>query len=224
MSDGRVIRAAADQIHAVQARAAHPREIAGVLTPDSEASRAAEALCRSSSTRTLYAHAVRSYVFAALLAANDGLRVDQEALYVAAVLHDIGLTQPFDRPTEPFERVSAEVASGLVAHHGWPEVRRYELARSIVLHMAAEVSSDETSESQALEAGVSLDVTGRRLDAIEDAVVAAVLQELPRGAFKRDFTALIEREAARKPQSQTASLARIGLLERIGAAPFDDTA
>jgi hypothetical protein len=87
----------------------------------------------------LYAHAVRSYVFAALLA------------------HDIGLTPDYEQPVAPFEQVSADIAVGLSARFGWPSERRETLADAIVLHIAAEVGADESPEARALEAGVAVD-------------------------------------------------------------------
>jgi HD superfamily phosphodiesterase len=201
----------------------HPIEIAGIRPPDSKAAQAAERLCREASSWLLYAHSVRSYVYASLLASSDGRQVNDEALYVGCILHDIGLTPRYEQPTQPFEEVSAAVATSLMAEQGWEDMRRAALGRAIVLHMAAEIGSSELPESHALEAGVALDVTGRRLADLDHAVVAEVLRVLPRGPFKRDFTALIEREAERKPRSATALGTRRGLLDRIGTAPFDDT-
>jgi hypothetical protein len=147
----------------------------------------------------LYAHAVRSYVFAALLARHDRMHVDDEALYVGCVLHDIGLTPDYEQPVAPFEQVSADIAVALAGRFGWPSERRETLADAIVLHMAAEVGADESPEARALEAGVAVDCTGRRLDDIAAPAVAEVLRQLPRGPFKRDFAALLKQEATRQP-------------------------
>jgi hypothetical protein len=196
--------------------------IAGVVVPDSAVANEAERLWRAASPAALYRHGVRSYVFACLLAAADGLAVDHEALYVACILHDIGLTLEFESLTSPFEQVSADIADRLTAHHAWAEQRRHDVRRSIVLHLAAEVLSSEPPEAQALEAGVALDVTGRRLSALDPAAVVATLRLLPRTSFREVFTALMEQEAARKPHSQTAALMRGGLAGRLDAAPFAD--
>ena len=63
-------------------------------------------------------HAVRSYVFATLLAARDGIGSDQELLYVGCVLHDIGLTPRFADPVRAFEHVSADTCAQLVERPG----------------------------------------------------------------------------------------------------------
>jgi hypothetical protein len=87
--------------------------VAGVRVPDSDAARAAERLSREASPRTLYAHAVRSFLYASLLAKRDRERVDEEALYVGCVLHDIGLTSAHEHlsrfPRGPFKREFSEL-------------------------------------------------------------------------------------------------------------------
>jgi HD domain len=110
----------------------------------------------------LYGHALRSYFFAALLAARDGMRYDAELLYVGCVLHDIGLTPRFADPIRPFEHVSADTCAELVERHGWALPRRYRLHRAVVLHMAPTLPPAEEAEVHLLEAGVACDVTGAR--------------------------------------------------------------
>jgi HD superfamily phosphodiesterase len=199
-------------------------ELAGVRLPESASAQAAERLCRAASQRVLYAHAMRSYLFAALLARHDGMRVDQEALFVGCVLHDIGLTSAYEHPVRPFEYVSADVAVDLTVPFGWSQARRDLLHRAIVLHMASEVDASESPEARALEAGVALDVTGHRLHDLDERARREILRRLPRGSFKRDFTAVMQREAARKPGCAADALTQTGLLERIRSAPFQDSA
>jgi hypothetical protein len=101
----------------------------------------------------LYAHALRSYFFACLLGSADGLRFDEELLYVGCVLHDVGLTPAYDEPVRSFEYVGADVAAELAERHGWALDRRHTLHRSIVLHMAPSISPTELPEVLLLEAG-----------------------------------------------------------------------
>lgn len=197
------------------------RVVAGITLPDSEVASAAERLSREASDRMLYAHAVRTYLFAALLARHDGMLVDAEALYVGCVLHDIGLTPSYDDPVEAFEHVSADVAVDLTGSFGWEPERRSNVHRAIVLHMAEEVAESESPEARALEAGVALDVTGSRLAEVDERACGEILRHFPRGPFKRDFARLIQREAERKPRCAAAALTKLGLLDRIRMAPFE---
>ena len=197
--------------------------VAGIRVPDSDVARDAERLSREASPPFLYAHAIRSFFFASLLARRDGQRVDEEALYVGCVLHDIGLTPSHGHHSRPFEYVSADVAVDLSAEFAWPEPRRNELRRAIVLHMAAEVGASETAEARLLHAGVALDVTGHRLADVDALAQREILRRFPRGPFKREFAALMREEAERKPGCAAATLVKRGLIERIEASPFPDT-
>jgi hypothetical protein len=193
--------------------------LADVWVPDSAAAAEAERLARAESSPMLYGHALRSYFFAALLAARDGIDYDQELLYVGCVLHDIGLTPRFADPIRPFELVGADACAELVERHGWALGRRYRLHRAVVLHMAPTLPPAEEAEVLLLEAGVACDVTGARSREVSGRAVEELLARYPRAGFKREFTQLLRSEAARKPLSHAALLLQ-GLQERIAGAPF----
>ena len=197
-------------------------DIEGVRIPDSRAAKEAERLCHQESSPMLYAHALRSYYFAALLGRSDGLGFDEELLYVGCVLHDIGLTTTYDDPVRSFEYVSADVAAELAAKHRWALARRYTLHRSIVLHMAAEISPVELPEVLLLEAGVACDVSGTRAGEISRRVVSEIVARYSRADFKQEFGAILAREAHRKPNCSAALLLEHGLRRRIDEADLPD--
>ena len=203
--------------------AAGPRHdlgrLADIRVPDSAAAADAERLACAESSPMLYGHALRSYFYAALLAARDGMRYDQELLYVGCVLHDIGLTPRFADPIRPFEHVSADTCAELVERHGWALPRRYRLHRAVVLHMAPTLPPAEDTEVLLLEAGVACDVTGARSREVSARAIDELLTRYPRAGFKREFTQLLRSEAARKPLTHAALLLQ-GLEERIAEAPF----
>jgi hypothetical protein len=194
----------------------------GASVPDRDPARAAEELCREVSAWILYAHCLRSYLFAVLLGREDGMSHDEEALYVACLLHDVGLTPAYDDPIRPLEHVSADVAVSPASSRGWPTERQDNVHRAMVLHVAAEVAASESPESILLSAGVSCDVTGTRVEEVERRARDEILHRLPPGPFKRGFAGMMRREAARKPQCAAAALIDGGLLDRIAAAPFDE--
>jgi hypothetical protein len=193
--------------------------LADVRVPDSAAAAEAERLARAESSPMLYGHALRSYFFAALLAARDGIDYDQELLYVGCVLHDIGLTPRFADPVRPFEHVSADTCAELAERHGWALPRRYRLHRAVVLHMAPTLPPAEEAEVLLLEAGVACDVTGARSREVSARAIEELLARYPRAGFKREFTRLLRSEATRKPLSHAALLLK-GLQERIADAPY----
>lgn len=197
-------------------------DIGGVRAPESRAAVEAEELCRRESSPMLYAHALRSYYFAALLGRRDGLGFDEELLYVGCVLHDIGLTPAYDDPVRSFEHVSADVAAELAERHRWALARRYTLHRSIVLHMAPEISPVELPEVLLLEAGVACDVSGARVHEIPRRVLNEIVARYSRVDFKREFGAALGREASRKPDCSAALLFGRGLRRRIEEADLPD--
>jgi SAM-dependent methyltransferase len=95
-----------------------------ILPPDGAVSRAAEALAAEVSEPWLFNHSARAYLWARLLLPD--LRFDDEAVYVALMLHDLGLTQAFmDRSGEEvcFTRPAAREAHRLTRSMGWEERR-----------------------------------------------------------------------------------------------------
>src|ERR1041384_5828785 len=67
-----------------------------VVVPDSKLAHDALALCRDTSDEWLVEHCVRSYLFGAGLGVRAAITFDPEILYVAALLHDLGITQRFE--------------------------------------------------------------------------------------------------------------------------------
>ena len=71
----------ADQARPLAAGTRHDLgRLADIRVPDSAAAAEAERLARAESSPMLYGHALRSYFYAALLAARDGMRYDEELL------------------------------------------------------------------------------------------------------------------------------------------------
>ncbi|MGH8835820.1 MAG: HD domain-containing protein [Actinomycetes bacterium] len=173
------------------------------------------------SSVALYNHAVRSYVLGAAYAEARGLDFDTELFYVAALLHDLGLTVPFDSLALPFEEAGGHVAQVLTAGFGWPMQRRDHAAEVIVLHMRDDVSADEDVESHLLQVGTSADVSGLRVAEFDPQFVADLLSECPRLGFGAEFLRLVTDQAERKPASAAAELVASGVAARIAANPLE---
>src|SRR5947207_401709 len=72
---------------------AFPAGVAGVRLVNSNIARAATQLTRSVSPPYLFNHAVRTFLFGSLIGRALGQRFDKEVLYLACILHDLGLTE-----------------------------------------------------------------------------------------------------------------------------------
>ena len=192
----------------------------GMPVPDSRLAQRARALLLDSEPAYLVNHSIRAYAWAVGLAEHDRVAFDPEILYVAALLHDIGLVAPYDRGG-CFELDGALAARDFALGHGEPPGRAEAIHDVIALHMAAELPPDAAAEVSLLWDSTGVDVTGYRLADVRAALVAPVLAAYPRLEFKRGFAALFVDQAARKPHCRVAEMVSSGKLEAIAAAPFE---
>ncbi|MFE0578101.1 HD domain-containing protein [Streptomyces sp. NPDC058874] len=190
-------------------------------TLDTTSARAALEIASEYADTALLNHSVRSYAFGARYAQDHGLEYDRELFYVAALLHDLGLTAPFDSHTLPFEEAGGHVARVLTAGLGWPADRRARAEEIIVLHMRDDVSAAQDAESHLLQVGTSADVSGLRLAEFAPAFTARLLAAHPRAGFGPAFTALVQDQAERKPGCAAAAYVAGGAATRIAANPLD---
>jgi hypothetical protein len=188
--------------------------------PDSRLARQAEDLIRAVQPLFLTNHAFRSHFFAVALADRDRVGFDTELLYVASLLHDVGLVEEFDTGA-CFEEDGAAAATRLASLEGWPPERCEALAEAIRLHVATEVELADGPEAFLLWHSTALDVGGDRHGDVSPPTVSAVLATYPRLDFKEGFTELIADQAARKPGCWAASAMLGGIRDRIAAAPFE---
>jgi hypothetical protein len=193
-----------------------------LVLPRSEVAAAAATLSLDASPGFLANHAFRSFAWGAWFGRRDGIEFDAESLWVASVLHDIGLTDAA-RASACFEVDGGEAAAAFLRQHGAAEETIETVRRAIILHMQPAVSPDEGPTAFLLDAGVSYDVSGRRYEELDAAFRESVLERFPRLDFKRRFTALIAAEADRKPDCLAATyMTEYGLPQRIAAAPFPE--
>lgn len=171
--------------------------------PDTHASRACASLSRDASEDFLANHQIRSYLWGQLLARRHGIQIDHEAVFVSAVLHDIGLTDRF-RGEGCFEEVGGAAAARFLEGLGWSAERAAGVKRNIVLHMEQSVPLDAGADAHVLDIGVSCDVTGRRLDEIDVIDRQRALAAYPRLQLKRRLTDALRRDAAARPDCATA--------------------
>ena len=189
--------------------------------PQTPAAKAARSVADRYYTPALLNHCVRSYLWATTYAAAHGVAFDDELLYVAAMLHDIGLTPAFDSHRLPFEEAGGELAWVFGVAAGWPADRAARALEIIVAHMRADVSSTADPESHLLQVATGWDVVGRRPEEFPEQARTELLARYPRQGFGGEFVACFEDQASRKPDSAAAaSIANDGA-RRIRANPLE---
>ncbi|MFJ4467900.1 HD domain-containing protein [Streptomyces sp. NPDC089424] len=189
--------------------------------PDTAASAAALELASAYQSPALLNHSVRAYLWAAARAAAQGIDVDSELLYVAALLHDMGLVSEFDNHTLSFEVAGGHVARVFGAGAGWPAERRERLAEVIVRHMWPDVDVSLDPEGHVLCRATALEIVGRDADDFAPEFRAEVLGRHPRLGLATEFLTCFQDQARRKTDSSAAGAVRSGLQARMADNPLD---
>jgi hypothetical protein len=158
------------------------------------------------------------------IAGEEGVEYDEEAFYVAALTHDLGLTERFrghDPRAACFSLDSAAAARDVVARHEWPGPRADTVAESITLHLNAHVPPALGAEAYLLQLGAAVDVTGYRFGDVERGTRSAILDRHPRHSMKEEFARLMDEEVRVHPDSRPAFFTqRLGFKRMIERAPF----
>jgi hypothetical protein len=195
-------------------------QLADVPVPVTPTTRAAHQVVSRFSAPALVNHCVRSYLFAASRAALDDLSVDHEVLYVASLLHDLGLEGVFDSHLLPFEEAGGSVAWAFAAGAGWPPAQCDHTAAVIVAHMRG-TNPAVDPEGHVLDLATGLDISGRGRDHWPLELQREIVARYPRLDLASRFTACIVDQAVRKPWSQAAVAVEDGIAARLADNPLD---
>ncbi|MBI5322444.1 HD domain-containing protein [Bradyrhizobium sp.] len=180
-----------------------PKEIAGVRVPDTSLVLGAIRLAREVSSPLLFNHCIRTFVFGSLIAEKHSVKYDAEVACVAAVLHDLGLTDHAHGPRR-FEVEGADAAKRFALKHEMSEEKAEIVWDAIALHTASGISIEKRMEIALTQIGASVDVFGRGLESISESGLKAVLEQFPRLDFKNGFLELLTRSWSSKPPMVTA--------------------
>jgi hypothetical protein len=166
-------------------------------------------------------HTIRSYLWGAMYGTAHGIAFDDELYYVAAVLHDIGLTEPFDSHKLPFEEAGGQLAWVFGVAADWPAERAARVSQIIVLHMRDSVAPADDPESHMLQVATNWEVAGRQPEEFPPDARAEILARYPRLGFGAEFLACFEDQARRKPTSAAAASVDKDAAARIAANPLE---
>jgi hypothetical protein len=193
--------------------------------PDSHLARAADERVRELSHPGLYAHCIRSWLFASLFADRDRVEHDGELLYLACVLHDLGLTEAHDRrdpSAECFAVEGARAAQRVLCAQGESADRARVVGEAIMLHLNISVPARLGAEAHLLHKGVWLDVAGRSAHRLHPHVLREIVRRWPRDELAESLFAANAAQANARPGSRAAFIQALpGAARVIAANPLD---
>lgn len=196
-------------------------QAARLTAPVTVLTRAAEERARQVLPLTLLNHSYRTYFFGRALGEIEGLDVDCELLFAAAMLHDVGLVDPPGDAdfTLTGSRLAREVAEDVGLSTAATEIMR----TAITMHHSPGVQLSSGPVAYLLSAGAAVDVIGLRSWELPGDTVAEAVRAHPRADFKNAFRAAFRQEAARVPRGRARFLNRYGAFSAaIRFAPFDE--
>jgi HD superfamily phosphodiesterase len=161
--------------------------IADIVIPDSPLVREVTEFIREAENDLLFDHSRRVFLFGALQGRRRGLKPDLELLYVGAMFHDLGLTQPYRTSNLRFEVDGANAARDFLLERGVDEAAARAVWLGIALHTTPGVPEFLEPEIALVTAGVETDVLGIGRNDLAPEAIAAVTAAHPRPAFKRQI-------------------------------------
>ena len=139
-------------------------------------------LVRSTESQPIAEHSIRSFLFARLFAEHEGALTDaaydEELLFAATVMHDLGLGE-HARGHARFEVEGADLAAGVLRKHGVGEADVDRVWEAIALHSSHGLAERRGLLTYLTYKGVFIDV-GRLADAVADALRMEVLNAYPK--------------------------------------------
>src|SRR4029450_4328887 len=161
---------------------------------------------RASESQAILDHSIRSFLFARLLAAEEGCLndagYDEDLLFAATVMHDLGLGEHAAGEAR-FEVEGADLAAAVLSQHGVAEPDIDQVWGAIALHFSfrhppppAGIADRRGLLTSLTHKGVFIDA-GRITDAVADRLRQEVLTAFPRPAGDRSIVDAIVAHAAR---------------------------
>src|SRR6266480_2212157 len=178
------------------------------------------ALVRSTESRPIVDHSIRTFLFARLLAEHEGClndaAYDEELLFAATVMHDLGLGEQAPGQAR-FEVEGADLAAAVLREHGVAEADVDRVWEAIALHSSIGLAERRGLLTYLTYKGVFIDV-GRLADAIADGLRREVLNGYPKpteGAYIADaIVAHARRSPAAAPPGSLAAYLLLQQRER----------
>jgi hypothetical protein len=206
-----------------RARALDRLALERITYPDSACANSALEKVRALASPAVTNHSLRTFIWGSLLGQLDGKRWDPEVLFVASMVHDLGLTEALHGSCRGARCFTLDGVNGVPEVFAQTSPERAErMRRAVLLHLNIAVPGAVHGwEAHYLQAGAALDVVGQRHDELPRATVEATLKLHPRLNLKDELVTWVRREARLRTDSRMAMLTRLGFATLIRRAPFE---
>jgi hypothetical protein len=182
-------------------------DFAGIKVPDTALVRDAIDLSRSLLEPFLFNHVMRSWLFGILLSEAAVVAPDAELLAVAAILHDLGLTERYTAENR-FEVDGANAAREFLKDRAISAQQTQVVWDAIALHTTPTLAFHKEPEVVMTHSGIAVDVLGAGLDRIPQEKQRAILTAFPRLAFKDEFKGCLSNVVRQKPMTAIDNILR----------------
>lgn len=170
--------------------------------PDTALAEAARRLSAHVSPAFVYNHSVRSYLFARELAAAAGARADgdydDELLFVACLLHDLGVTE-YANGDQRFEVDGADAAARFLRGEGMDEARTKTVWNAIALHTSPGLAPGFGVIEGLAQRGIAADIVGQGRDQLRTGFAERVHARWPRHDLGYALARVIARDVHENP-------------------------
>jgi HD domain len=186
--------------------------------PDSRIAHEATDLAREVYPPWLFNHCMRTFWFADKLAAS-GLRFDREIVYIAAVLHDLGVLARYDQGGR-FEVEGARAARGFLEGHTYPAEKIEVVWDAIALHTSPGIAAYKEHEVALVSLGAFADAVGLRIADLDPRFVRELIEEFPRLDFPNEWLRTLIEYVKKNPSRVEGTF--LGGIGKVVEATFNN--
>ncbi|MCF6311236.1 MAG: hypothetical protein L3J39_02185 [Verrucomicrobiales bacterium] len=148
-------------------------------------------------------------------------KVDPEVFFMGAIMHDLGLTDPYDKGNT-FELDGAVAAMSISENLGMSKENAELIHEMVALHNSVGIAHKLAPEIALLHYGAGADVAGLWIEDLHPKTIREIISEYPRDNFKEGMIRLIADQMDKKPFSYMSTLMDLGFEKKIATAPFKE--
>lgn len=180
-----------------------PQQLSALLRlPDDLLSREALQFVKTHETEPVYNHSIRSFIFARLYAAHNGLLADrdypEQLLFISCIFHDMGLTATGNGP-QRFEVEGADQALHFLSKNSFNESEADIVWQAIALHTSSGIAERRGPVPRLTRAGIVMDFGGPATAFVTEEEASAIFTAYPRLSLATAITDCIVGQCRANP-------------------------